>query len=200
MCIAILAKPGVKLPADLLRQAFTANRHGAGIAFVRAGKVVIQKGFFDSELWVKRYEEVYEEVGATSPIVLHARIATLGRVCRENCHPFNIKNGALVHNGVLWSSTFGAGQQAEKSDTREFAERMHNNLTFDDVNEDKSKVEKAIGYNKMVLLYDDGRYIILNEQNGSWDPTGNVWFSNMSYRNAQATPSKTSESDLRGNK
>jgi predicted glutamine amidotransferase len=198
MCIVILAKAGAKLEPDLLRRAFSVNRHGAGLAFVRNGQVVIQKGFFDSELWVKRYEEAYEQVGATSPIVLHARIATLGKVGRDNCHPFKIKNGALAHNGVLWSSTFGHGRSAEKSDTREFAERMHNNLTYEDIAEDKSRVEKAIGYNKMVLLYDDKRFIILNEQNGSWDPTGNVWFSNMSYKSAQATPSKTQDYDLRG--
>jgi hypothetical protein len=193
MCIAILAKAGVKLPDQVLRSSFYTNQHGSGLAFVRSGKVEIKKGFFDSENWIKAYHNAFEDVGATSPIILHARIASLGKINRDNCHPFPIKNGALIHNGVLWSSTFGNGRQAEKSDTREFAERLHNVLTYDDITEDKTTIEKAIGYNKMVLLFNTGKYVILNEHNGHWDVNGDVWYSAHTYKNANAPASKTSE-------
>ena len=45
----------------------------------------------------------------------------------------------------------------------------------------------------MVLLFNTGKYVILNEHNGHWDVNGDVWYSAHTYKNANAPASKTSE-------
>lgn len=186
MCIAALVKPGATVPDATLHKMANANRNGVGIGYVMvnekgASEVCIEKGLFNSQMWVDKFRAI-QKAAPDSPVLLHARIATLGRVTRDNCHPFNIKDGALIHNGMLWSSY--DGYNALKSDTREFAERMHNNFVYEDIMFDKKAIEESISYNKIVLLFKDKRYIILNESLGEW--RDDVWFSNHNYRSASS--------------
>jgi predicted glutamine amidotransferase len=189
MCIAALIKPGANITDVTMHKMANANRNGLGIGFLREyerGKgveVCTDKGLFNSDEWVTRFRAIQKAVGHKSPIILHARIATLGRVSQDNCHPFKIKDGLLAHNGSMWYTA--SGRTAIKSDTRELAERMHNNFVYEDIMQDKKRVENSLGHNKLILLFNDYRYIILNEELGSW--TDDVWFSNPHWKNASTT-------------
>lgn len=193
MCIAALVLPGGHVNPETMRRMFNSNQDGAGVAYVRTshGKndVVVEKGYFDSEDWIAAYERAKTWASEGSPILLHARIATLGRVDRANCHPFRIKDGAMVHNGSLWYANGGYGLSCEKSDTREFAERCTNNFNYDDMVFDKAKLESVIGHNRMAFLFKDKRYIILNEKSGTWKD--NVWYSNQHFVNSSSAICKS---------
>lgn len=185
MCVAVLAKPGAIVHADKIRGMFRANGDGGGLAYCDkvTGEVVIKKGFMNVEDMVKGYQEVLDAGHAEkNPVILHVRAATLGRVNADNCHPFPVKGGAMIHNGILWSS-YGVGNPrlAEKSDTREFAERLHGNLVYEDVAADPKALLRTLGggFNKLVFLYDGGKYVIVNEEVGGWED--NVWYSNKHW-------------------
>lgn len=178
MCIAILTLPGAVVPKDRLVRYFNANRDGGGFAYVhpRSGTVEIEKGFFEVGSFIAAYDKMIERgVHEKNPMLIHARIATMGRVNRDNCHPFRIKGGALIHNGSLFSDW--SGRQAERSDTRIFATQAHNILTYEDIKQNMKRIEQAVGsYNKLAMIYENGDYLIVNEDRGTW--RDRAWFSN----------------------
>lgn len=176
MCIAVLTTEDKVVPTDILTRCFNGNKDGAGFAYIdpHEQKVVIDKGYFKLDDFLNKYDDLLGKGANKKPMLIHARIATMGKVGRDNCHPFRIRNGALIHNGTLW---YGGGRNLEKSDTREFAEQAHNILTYEDLSVNIKRVSQAIGsYNKVAMLYEDGKYIILNEEQGTWQD--GVWYSN----------------------
>lgn len=180
MCIAIVAKPGVVVPTGNLVRSFARNSDGAGFAYVDKdnGKVRIKKGFMTSIAFLNAYQEVVKEGHHLNmPMLLHFRIATLGGINHDNCHPFPIKNGALIHNGVLWSGPSGA----IKSDTREFAEGISEKCTPANLRAVRDDLEFELGGNKIAFLFDDGDTVILNEKYGT--EVDGAWYSNSSYKN-----------------
>lgn len=199
MCVAILTKPGAFVPKLGLANGFSSNRDGAGYAYVDpdAKKVVIKKGFMLYNDLEKSYYADVEKYAEHSPFLVHMRIRTSGHVSPANCHPFKIKGGAMIHNGSLFypdKEHIGTPED-RKSDTRVFAEVLHNILTFEDVKAAEDAILGSVGrYNKLAFLYDDGRYHIMNERAGSWKD--DVWYSNDSCRiytnNRGTTPSTPS--------
>lgn len=179
MCVAIVQPKGKRISVDRLKSGWETNGHGAGMAYVHKGKVVIDKGYMKYEDFEKKYLALTEKYGETSPFLVHMRIRTSGLTDANNTHPFRIKGGAMIHNGILFSPSKEDEEKYKNfSDTRIFAARLHNILTKDDVLIGKEKLEKAISWNKMAFLYNDGDYIILNEDAGNW--FDGVWYSNTS--------------------
>lgn len=153
------------------------NPDGAGYSFVKDGKVVFRKGYMKLKDFLNTYE-VDEAANQESNFLIHFRITSQGSNTAENTHPFPIEGGALIHNGTLTGtgSKYGSGP----SDTALFANQFSKNLTFDFVQTHKSKLNLAIRGSKLVMLYDDGSFQIINEDEGHWDK--GVWYSNYSYR------------------
>lgn len=177
MCVAIVANQGAVVPNDRLWQGWSRNRDGGGFAYVKDGEVVIEKGFMEYNKFQKAYEKAAEKYAAESPFLVHMRITTSGGTSKVNTHPFKIKGGAMIHNGVMFTPT--GEENRGKSDTRIFAERFHNILQLEDVLAAGEDIIDAVGsYNKLAFLYDDRRYAILNEQAGYW--LNDVWYSNRS--------------------
>jgi predicted glutamine amidotransferase len=109
MCVIIVAQK--RLPTeDEIRRAWLRNDDGAGVAWVRRGKVVWVKGLMRLEDVLAIRDEV------KTPSVWHFRSATHGGVNRELTHPFLINpqspfenplkgklrtgQSLLFHNGV----------------------------------------------------------------------------------------------------
>lgn len=180
MCVAILSKPGASVPNDMLWKGWTVNKDGAGFAYVHDGKVIIKKGFMSYNDFQTAYRAAVEQFGEDSPMLVHMRIKTVGSVTAKNCHPFKIKNGAMIHNGTLFYPTGEAGK-VDKSDSRLFAEKMYNILQLEDVVRTEKEFLYAFGRtNKMAFLYDNKDYAILNEESGMW--IDDVWYSNGSCK------------------
>lgn len=180
MCIAIVTKPGRTVDMQALYRGWTSNRDGGGFAYVDpdTNKVVISKGFMTYNEFQKAYAAAAEKYAEHSPFIIHMRIGTSGGKTDKNTHPFPIKGGALIHNGILFTPTGDdAGPVTDrKSDTRVFAEKLFNILNYTDALEAKEDLEVAIGGNKIALLYDTKEFVILNERLGDW--VEDIWYSN----------------------
>ena len=177
MCLAIAKPASVMIPEDHLRTGWVHNSHGAGYSFVKDGKVVICKGFMK----LKEFMEAYladAQANTDSPFIVHFRIASMGDNSDANTHPFPIEGGALIHNGTL--SGTSAVYSRGPSDTNRFAQMYSKHLSFDNIEKHKDKWNKALEYSKLVMLYDDKRYQIVNESLGLW--VDGVWYSNTSFR------------------
>lgn len=169
------------------------------MAYIKDGKVVIEKGFMKVEDFIPRYHQLIEEgVNKDNPMLIHFRIMTTGEVGRDNCHPFYIgeKEGdaALIHNG----SFYGGRSGCDKSDTRVVAERIGDKFLYEPTLFAKGKIERKLGnYNKVVLLYNTGDYIILNEHEGAWG--GDIWYSARWFAGANKPAASCAIPLTRGN-
>jgi len=180
MCIAIVKPEGKWITKETLAECFRSNPHGAGYAKIvqtEAGpKVEITKGFFSFD---KFWESYSGSVSADDIALLHFRIKTSGKQDEANCHPFAIDNGALIHNGPCLNRTHCSGDK-DMSDTAQFADKFVKTWDYDKVSELQPFIEAFIGSEKVAFLFNDGRYVICNEQNGLWEK--GVWYSNTSFR------------------
>jgi hypothetical protein len=164
LCIAVVCRPNNVITPANLKRGWDSNPAGGGFAYV------------DFE---KAYLESAEQFAADSPFLVHMRIRTSGAISAKNTHPFPIKGGALIHNGIMFYPT---GKRAgnpddRRSDTRVFAEDLHNILLLDQVKKAADGIHKAIGRsNKVAFLYDNKETFILGEDLGFWHE--GIWYSN----------------------
>lgn len=161
------------------------NKDGAGFSYVdREGQLQVKKGYiaysdFDGDL-----KAAYEEHGKHSPFLIHMRYATRGTVTSANTHPFHLRptdspEAALAHNGTMFTpeGNWAGTKDDLKSDSRVFAAALNNVLGKPIVSRVKKRLEKSITVrNKVVLLYADKSFIILNEDEGYWKD--DIWYSN----------------------
>lgn len=179
MCIAVVTRPNCAIKPEGLKRGWNSNPNGGGFAFVDQDKVVIRKGFMEYNKFEKAYLEAAEKYAADSPFLVHMRIKTSGDVSPKNTHPFEIKGGAMIHNGIMFTPT---GKRAgstkdRRSDTRVFAEDLYNILILDDIKKAADGIHRAIGRsNKLAFLYDNKEFFIIGEDNGFWSE--GIWYSN----------------------
>lgn len=178
MCIAVVIPAGKVLDRETIQRCAQSNRDGSGLAYIHNGKVHISKGWMDAGEFIKAYYPIAAEFGQHSPMLVHFRIATQGKVNRNNCHPFRIRGGALIHNGQFWNN----GRSQEKSDTAEFSQIFHNIFVKEHVLAAKEDIEKEIGsYNKVAILYEDKSVVLLNEN--LWDKREDgIMFSHRGHK------------------
>ena len=177
MCIAIVIPEGATVNKDYLHNGWCANSDGGGFAYVRKGKVKIVKSLMKWKTWEDAYYTA-REANPDSPFLVHFRIRSAGSNTADNTHPYALKTGAVVHNGTLTGS--GADWYRGPSDTAKFVEKFGEHLTYDNVLSKKLAMEAAIGYNKLAFLFNNGKFVIVNEDAGHWDD--GVWYSNGSFR------------------
>ncbi len=177
MCIAIVIPKGATASKDYLHNGWCANSDGGGFAYVRKGKVKIVKSLMKWKTWEDAYYTA-REANPDSPFLVHFRIRSAGSNTADNTHPYALKTGAVIHNGTLTGS--GADWYRGPSDTAKFVEKFGEHLTYDNVLSKKLAMEAAIGYNKLAFLFNNGKFVIVNEDAGHWD--AGVWYSNASFR------------------
>jgi len=92
MCIIIIKQKSNTIPMDILKNSARINPHGLGI------------------VWLDTYEVSYHTsreyrlLKTTRPFIAHFRYATVGKVGRENTHPFVCGNNTdelLMMNGTI---------------------------------------------------------------------------------------------------
>lgn len=195
MCVAVLTLAGYRLTESEIKNGWRNNPDGGGFAYVKDGKVQIEKGLMTLETFEKKYEEIASQVFRESPMLVHFRIGTSGTKDANNTHPFAITpqvgpSGAMIHNGILFTPAgdWKGPKGDEKSDTRVVANAMNNILQLESVRNAKEELGMAIGKgNKFAFLYDDKSYVIVNEDQGYWENGTETkekaaWFSNGSCR------------------
>ena len=181
MCIAILTTPGKILDEAVFRRCWRNNQDGFGMAWVHesTGEVMLDKGWLAQEGALKGYMRIAEQLkNADRPMLLHFRAATVGQISADNCHPFKVKGGAMIHNGTFWRDN-----KASKSDSQQLAEIMHNQLHYANLTKNKERFQDAFGYNRVAFLFKEGKYVIFSEhfdgkagKFGQWKD--GIWYSN----------------------
>jgi len=179
LCLAIYKPPGKDVAEANLKGGWQANPHGAGFAYVRNGKVEIEKEFMKLQDFLTAYEAAVKK-NKKSPFLIHFRITSMGHSGPGNTHPFQIQNGALIHNGTIYGT--GATHGVGPSDTAKFAERYSTKLTFQSVEENKKELESALSPNKVAILFNDGSHQIINEATGY--TIDGIWYSNNHFLHA----------------
>lgn len=176
MCLAIYKLAGVDVPELRLKAGWQGNSHGAGFCYIKKGRVEIEKGFMK----LKDFEDAYAAAvkkNKKSPFLIHFRITSMGHSGADNTHPFLFQHGALIHNGTIMGT--GATSGVGPSDTAKFADKYGPKLSYLNVETHKKEFDEALGYNKVAILYRDGRHQILNEDGGVW--LDGVWYSNKHF-------------------
>jgi predicted glutamine amidotransferase len=176
MCIAAISKTG-GFKEQELSQFFRANRHGGGFAYAEDGKIFTHRHIMVESDYIEQGMRLADKEN----LVTHCRIATSGGIIPDNAHPFIMENSVLVHNGVLY------GTNGTMSDTRDFVEETKT-LLDDQALMDNPIVIKRLGdvigtYNKLILLYKNKTFKIVNESQGYWKE--NTWYSNNHWTYAK---------------
>lgn len=182
MCLAIYKPAGAWASKKNLHEGFDSNPHGSGYAFHDGTKVQIRKGFFTwNSFWSNFRKDVHTETQA----LIHFRIATKGEKIAENCHPFQLPGGAMMHNGPCLNWKHCAGSQTQ-SDSKQFADDFIGDLTSAQVARLKPMIEDFAGTEKIIFLFDNRDVVICNESVGHW--ANGCWWSNSSYEKTLVTP------------
>lgn len=137
---------------------------------------IVKDVFTNFDTFLAQYRADEERFGAQSPALIHFRIATGSAVDQENCHPFKIRNGAMIHNGWFFPST------REKSDTNLMAAAVSGWMNYTAAQNGKVALNKHFGNNKVIVLFKDKRWVIFNEEKGDW--VDGIWYSNGAWKDS----------------
>lgn len=178
MCIAILNN-GNKITKEQFKNSWDNNPDGFGMAYVYANEIRVFKSMSKNiDKLYKRYSRIYDKID--SPIMLHFRISTGGKINLANCHPFMVNDETVfMHNGVI----NGFGNKVY-NDTIDFNNKVLYHFDFNTIKTNKglnTLIEETIGYSKLVFLNANKDYHIINPEMGHFDKSGN-WFSNDTYK------------------
>ena len=95
MCIIAVQYPGTSMSKESFDNCARTNRDGFGLMYVSRNKVRVYKSMKANDVW-ERYLRINSALGDKTPIVLHFRIGTAGRMDETNCHPFYVKDQKLA--------------------------------------------------------------------------------------------------------
>lgn len=110
MCIIIIKQKGQDVPREILKTSARINPHGLGIVWLDTYEVTYHKS------------KEYNLLDNNRPYIAHFRYATIGKICKENTHPFvcgNNKDELLMMNGTA----HGYGSK-RMTDTEDLAIRL----------------------------------------------------------------------------
>lgn len=156
---------------DKLRPIIRINSDGWGVSYFQNGALQTIKSLDMS----KAIEKVRELESENIEFLFHARYATHGDKNLANCHPYNLNNGVLFHNGKIDIPC----QNKKLSDTHYFSLRI--NKWF---NKHKSidwilnRYKKNIGPSRFAVMSNDGTI----SKFGNWHEVDGCNYSKLDWR------------------
>ncbi len=105
MCVIIIKQKKQMMPREVAKTSARINPHGLGVVWLDTFEVTYHKS---SE---------YNVIVTDRPFIAHFRYATVGKVCKENTHPFvcgNNKDELLMMNGTI--NGYGNNQMTDTED------------------------------------------------------------------------------------
>ena len=179
MCVAIYKPADVELDPDDLWNCWIDNSDGMGIAVATGKELLVYRDMTDFSFIRDMIEKHTKH-----PMIVHFRIATHGTTDLDNCHPFLISDKiAMCHNGIISGMNDFGGS---RSDTKVFAEdylapivKAYPNI-LENVPFLGMVAQVAGSWNRIAFLTADGRYAIINEDDGEW--LKGAWFSNTHWQ------------------
>lgn len=178
MCVIIAHPSNAHLEKDRAKRLWNRNPDGGGFAFIKDGKIEVQK-FMD----FPNYWRAFETARSAHPkagFLLHMRITTHGDTNLENTHPYAVdEHTVMAHNGII----HGVPDYKDgRSDTKVFVDEVLSGLPEDwlDNKYIVDMVEEWIGWSKLMFLTTNPKLnknvYILNEHKGH--EKDGMWFSN----------------------
>lgn len=181
MCIIVYKPANVSVDISTLFTCNENNPDGAGYMFPCEGRLLIRKGYFEFDDFHAAWEKTEKIHGESLPVVFHFRIATSGRIDKENCHPHRItRDLGMVHNGIL--SCVTVPKHGMFSDTVLYRNRYLGNMKGSSLHKTGflRALSRHIGTgNKFAFMNGQGKVTICNEDQGVWKD--GLWFSNYSF-------------------
>jgi len=197
MCILIFKKYWIKdLPDhEELKNCYEWNKDGIWVWIADWERNYIYK-YDNFEEFMKFYKtiETYKNLKTLS-IMIHFRYRTSGPINKQLNHPYllsqrddKIKNVWITqtpivwHNGVLQMEDYTNNDK--ENDTMFFIKNylstpgIRKNLNDKGV---KKLLENYISWNKILVLYPNHKYTLLNKE--LWHYKNNLWYSNYNYSN-----------------
>ena len=193
MCIICVKPAKVDLPNDaILKNMWDSNPDGAGMMYVKDGRVIIEKGFMSFEVFQTKLEAVKSRIDVVqTPMVLHFRIGTHGGNIPENTHPFPITDSipalkklkieapvGIAHNGIINIMP----REKDISDTMEYIASqlapLRRGVPDFYKNKHLMQMVKNAVESKMAFLTKDGEIFTI----GDFIEDKGVLYSNTSYK------------------
>jgi hypothetical protein len=156
MCLIIHSPKGKTIEKWIIQSALEYNADGVGI--MANGKAEKWKQLDAAS--IKQYVDSIRD----QEFAIHFRMATDGRVTKENAHPFRLRNKTwLMHNGIL--RAYSTGLKAEISDTRKFIDEFCNPRISQHGSIPVAELEKEIVGNRIAIMQTDGT---INRYGDEW--------------------------------
>jgi predicted glutamine amidotransferase len=186
LCIAAVSRKGGFTESEL-KAFFRQNADGGGFTWSENGKLFVHRHIRNENEFVN----TGKRLAKFKNLVTHCRIRTMGDVSVDNAHPFPIRDkeglaiATVVHNGQFYYTyQEDKDNKSKYSDTRSLVEGAEDLLSDQELMSKKEvikDIEIAVGYNnKMIVLYPNAEFVIVNELAGTW--VGEKWYSNMNWR------------------
>jgi len=153
------------LDENTIVDCFTSNPDGFGLMYQENNRVVTHKGLYEIDYIIDLLHKFRDR-----EYVAHFRIATVGNINNDNCHPFYCGGSTyLMHNGTLDINIY----KKKMSDTWHFAQLMRaakvtNNLL--------DHLPKIVGDNKLVFMNKKSTRLV-----GRFEEYEGNYFSNLRW-------------------
>jgi hypothetical protein len=173
MCLIAYVPAGKALTREVFDKAYDTNHDGIGVMSSKG----VEK-FFGQKALKRARNYVAQLADEKLAHAVHWRFATHGTKQLALCHPFKLPNADayFMHNGVIGSTTQESTNDA--SDTLLYVNKMTDAPQSHEDLEYWGKVMKDIGrYNKAVVMYPNGHFIILHKEEGR--EIDGIWYSNQ---------------------
>ena len=198
MCIIVSKAKGLDIPEEkILQRCFNTNSDGAGLMYVKDGKIQIEKGYMTYADFKNRLDELnklYDLRGKS--LVMHFRITTSGGTNPHNCHPFPISNSpielkstniiteevAVAHNGIINAYSY-VKENDVLSDTQLFIQKCIYPIM---------QLQKDFYKNKSIMsmfgdIINNSRLCFLDKEEnlyyvGDWISDNGIMYSNSGYK------------------
>ncbi len=165
MCIIIIKQKEQSLPREVLESSARINPHGLGVLYLDTFKVEYHQSQDYKVLFTKR------------PFIAHFRLATIGKITKENTHPFVC--GVKTDELLFMNGTIPSLGNKHKTDTQHLADnlgRIPRHLWKTHLSQYTHRFVSANIRNKTFQIYNRDLWVF---RNGVWYSKDNVLEDNL---------------------
>ena len=174
-CIIHRLKDSKSIPTSNIDLIIDKNPHGWGISYIKNGILQIEKSM-NMEAAVVKIKQLEDE---NIEFLFHARYATHGEKNLQNCHPYDLNNGVMFHNGTIDIRC----RNKHLSDTHYFSLKVNKYLR-----KKKSlewiikKLSSQIGKSRLAFMLDTGEILKF----GDWQELDGNFYSKLTWKSCHS--------------
>lgn len=174
-CIIHRMKGSRKISDDNLKKVIKKNPDGWGIAYLDDDGIIQVEKSMDMTL---AFDKVKEIESQDREFLFHARWATHGEKNTQNCHPYDIHDGVMFHNGKMELN----GWKKHMSDTWHLSQKitkfLRKNQPLDHLI--LKKYKDLINESRLAFMFNDGSIV----KYGKWHEIDDCFYSKLDWQNA----------------